>query len=306
MIKDLEKIESFEPKNFVALVAKLENNSELFTVKIGDSTFPLLKLIKNKFKYLFSLPFGLYTYIETKDNVRQIVSNFANQKADSLTINFPPFTDLSSSEFIQIAEETKFKLAINTCHVVDTSRPVDEIVASFNSTRKKHIKRYQKADLLKVFITNEPFYFEQYYKLYEDSLNRWGTESGSYSKELISNLYLVPGIRMWVAENEGKVISAMICIYQKDHVFDWLAASLINDDLKKLYAPVAVQFEVIRHAAECGLKYVNMGASVNLSGVSDFKDSWGASEHETYTFYKQSTFFSISKKLVSSLNKLRK
>jgi lipid II:glycine glycyltransferase (peptidoglycan interpeptide bridge formation enzyme) len=110
---------------------------------------------------------------------------------------------------------------------------------------------------------------------------------------------------MWVAEFEGKVISAMICIYHEDHVFDWLAASIINEDLKKLYAPVAVQFEVIRHAAENGLNYVNMGASVNLSGVSDFKDSWGASEHETFTFNKQSALFKVSKKIINNIKKIR-
>jgi len=187
---------------------------------------------------------------------------------------------------------------------VNTDRSLEEVISTFNSTRKKHIKRYQKAEQLKVFQTLEPYYFDEYYKLYLDSVNRWENGNIGYSKELIANLHLVPGIRMWVAELEGKVISAMICIYHQDHVFDWLAASIINDDLKKLYAPVAVQFEVIRHAVEHGLKYVNMGASVNLLGVSDFKDSWGASEHETYTFNKTSTFFKVSKKIVTNIKKL--
>lgn len=71
-----------------------------------------------------------------------------------------------------------------------------------------------------------------------------------------------------------------------------------------MYAPVAVQYEVIRNAAESGLKYVNMGASVNLAGVSDFKDSWGASEHKTYTFNKQARLFKIAKKIVTNLKKI--
>ena len=110
---------------------------------------------------------------------------------------------------------------------------------------------------------------------------------------------------MWVAELNGELISAMICIYYKDYVFDWLAASIITEENKKLYAPVAVQYEVIADAVECGYKYVNMGASKNLGGVSDFKDSWGAKEEITLTLRKQSSSLRLLKKMKGVINKIR-
>jgi len=305
MIRELNKIETFDSFQFVEYISSLEKNAELSDVNIGSTRFPVLKMKKNKFVYLLSLPYSLYTKMNENFLPSELLHQLAQEKSDTLTINLPPFTNLSKADASKIAKENKYDLTVNTCHIVASNRSIEEIIDGFNSTRKKHIKRYQKAGLVSVFQTTEAYYFEEYYKLYLDSVNRWGAESTGYSKELIANLHTVPGIRMWVAEFEGKVISAMICIYHEDHVFDWLAASIINEDLKKLYAPVAVQFEVIRHASENGLNYVNMGASVNLSGVSDFKDSWGATEHETFTFNKQSAFFKVSKKIINNIKKIR-
>lgn len=305
MTKELNNMETFDSIQFVEYVSSLEKNAELSLVKVGSTSFPVMKMRKNKFVYLLSLPFSLYTKMNESVLASEMIDQMVQEKSDTLTVNLPPFSNLSTQEAKSIAKNNKCELIINTCHIVASDRSIEEIIEGFNSTRKKHIKRYQKAGLVKVFQTKDAHYFEEYYKLYLDSVNRWGAESTGYSKELIANLYKVPGVQMWVAEFENKVISAMICIYHEDHVFDWLAASIINDDLKKMYAPVAVQFEVIRHAAENGLKYVNMGASVNLSGVSDFKDSWGATEHETFTFTKQSSLFKVSKKIINNLKKIR-
>jgi hypothetical protein len=305
MTKELNNMETFDSIQFIEYVSSLEKNAELSLVKVGSTSFPVMKMRKNKFVYLLSLPFSLYTKMNESVLPSEIIDQMVQEKSDTLTINLPPFANLSKSDASKIAKENKYDLTVNTCHIVASNRSIEEIVDGFNSTRKKHIKRYQKAGLVSVFQTTEAHYFEEYYNLYLDSVNRWGAESTGYSKELIANLHTVPGIRMWVAEFEGMVISAMICIYHEDHVFDWLAASIINEDLKKLYAPVAVQFEVIRHAAENGLNYVNMGASVNLSGVSDFKDSWGATEHETFTFNKQSALFKVSKKIMNNIKKIR-
>ena len=305
MIKGNVPSEVFDPIKFVQYVASFNENTDFYSVNVNASIFPLMSLRKNHFNYLFSLPYSLYSSIKPDDIKAEIIDSITRVKCDVLTINFPPFVIFSNEEAALLASTYNCELSINTCHVVDTKRPIDEIINNFNSTRKKHIKRYQKLGKINVFQTKESYYFEEYYNLYIDSVNRWGIDSIGYSKELIANLNSVPGISMWVAEFENKVISAMICIYHSDHVFDWLAASIINDDVKKLYAPVAVQFEVIRHASELGLKYVNMGASVNLAGVSDFKDSWGASEYETYTFRKQSRLFQASKKIVTHLKKLR-
>ena len=180
--------------------------------------------------------------------------------------------------------------------------PIEAIFEGFNATRKKHIKRYQKSAALNVFRTKDPRYFSAYFQLYEASAKRWGT-STTYSKELLTDLYKVPGIYMWVAEYEGEMLSGMICFYHQQSVFDWLAASIINDNVKKMYPAVAVQYEVIRHACENGYSFVNMGASKNLHGVSDFKDSWGATAQKTYTFVRRKGVFAAIKTIQGRLNR---
>lgn len=298
--------EIFDPFSFVRYVSLNEKNAKTEIIRLADIEVPVLSFNKGFFKYGSVLPFGLYSNVKSTEQLTFLLDDLKLRKFDTMTLNIEPFSDINADSASKLAIEKGYKLSMNQCHVLNTNRNIEEIIESFNSTRKKHIKRYQKAEQITIFQTNDPIYFEKYYSLYLDSIIRWGSKSIGYDREFIKGLYTVPGIKMWVAEHEGKMISGMICIYYQKHVFDWLAASIINEKVKKMYAAVAIQFEVIKHASECGLEYVNMGSSVNLNGVSDFKDSWGAQEYNTFTFNKQSLIFRLLKIIFTNLKKLRR
>lgn len=301
-MSDKNEIARFDSEIFLNYVSSFNKDTIVISLKKTDINIPVFKLKKRGFTYYYNFPFGLYpeklNTIEIEATFNEINQNNFSQ----FTYNVGPGIINDKNEAESLALKYGFDVKTYNCHLIDTSRPIADIINEFNSTRKKHIKRYQKAGLLNIFLTKEAKYFQEYFSLYEKSAARWGSNT-AYSKELIAGLYQVPGVYIWVAELNGKILSAMICFYHKDSVFDWLAASIIDDDVKKLYAAVAVQYEVIRHASENNFACVNMGASLNLEGVSDFKDSWGAVEKKTYTFIKRKGIFALIKNFKDKLKK---
>ncbi len=301
-MSDTNEIAVFDSEIFLNYVSNFNKDASVISLKNTDINIPLFKLKKRGLTYYYNFPFGLYpeklNTIEIEATFNEINQNHFSQ----FTYNIGPDIIKNKNEAERLALRYGFNFTAYNCHIIDTSRPIADVFNEFNSTRKKHIKRYQKARLLNVFQTKEAKYFKEYFSLYEKSAARWGSNT-AYSKELIAGLYQVPGVYIWVAELNGRILSAMICFYHKESVFDWLAASIIDDDVKKLYAAVAVQYEVIRHASENNFSYVNMGASLNLEGVSDFKDSWGAVEKKTYTFSKRKGIFALIKKFKDKLKK---
>jgi lipid II:glycine glycyltransferase (peptidoglycan interpeptide bridge formation enzyme) len=269
---------------------------------LDKDNISIFKLKKKGFSYYYNLPFGLYPEKLNKMEIEAKFEEINHHRFSQFTFNVGPEIIKDKNEAESIALKYGYIVSEYNCHIIETNRTIEDIFNGFSSTRKKHIKRYQKAGVLNIFRTREAKYFQDYFKLYEMSAARWGSNT-VYSKEMIAGLHKVPGVYIWVAELNGEMLSAMICFYYRESVFDWLAASIINDDVKKIYAAVAVQFEVIRHASENGYSYLNMGASLNLEGVSDFKDSWGAVEKKTYSFIKRKGIFALIKKLKDKLKK---
>jgi lipid II:glycine glycyltransferase (peptidoglycan interpeptide bridge formation enzyme) len=295
-------METFREDLFLEHVAAHTSGSTVCTLSVQGSSLHYMMQKKGTFSYCWNFPHGLYLPGLEKEELESMLAAMSGIRSSQTVINAGPVEGMNKSVAVELAKKYGFEIQVGKCHVVDTRPNAEEIFGQFNSTRKKHIKRYQKAGVVNVFRTKEARYFREYFALYEDSAKRWGS-STAYGKEFLEGLYVVPGIYMWVAEKEGVMISAMICIYRGRKVFDWLAASIINDDIKKLYAAGAVQYEVIRDAVERGLEHVNMGASKDLEGVSDFKDSWGAEERETYTFIKKSGIFAVLKKIRGLIRK---
>lgn len=302
MRSDSNEIAYFNSEIFLNYLTGFIKKSSVLSVGESNQNILFFKLKKRGFTYSYNLPFGLYPEKFSLMEIEYTLKELNNQSFSQFTINIGPGIIRDKNDAQRMALKYGYNFNEYCCHIIETNRPLDEIFNGFSSTRKKHIKRYQKAGVLNIFRTKEAKYFQEYFKLYEMSAARWGSKT-TYSKELISGLYKVPGVYIWVAELNGEMLSAMICFYYRESVFDWLAASIINDDVKKLYAAVAVQYEVIRHASEGGYSYVNMGASLNLEGVSDFKDSWGAVEKKTYTFIKRKGIFALIKNFKDKLKK---
>jgi hypothetical protein len=117
-----------------------------------------------------------------------------------------------------------------------------------------------------------------YYELLEASAKRWGLERPAIPKALIAALVREGGddVEVWFARAEGRVIGGGIVFYGSSEFFFWSAAMLA--EYGRLRPSNALNFALMRAAADRGMLWYNLGSSEGLPGVAKFKDNLGALE----------------------------
>jgi len=120
---------------------------------------------------------------------------------------------------------------------------------------------------------------DTYYELLEASARRWGLERPSISKELIAALAQHGGadVEIWFARAEGRAIAGGIVFYGSREFFFWSAAMLA--EYGRLRPSNALNFALMRAAAQRGMSWYNLGSSEGLPGVARFKKEMGARHH---------------------------
>jgi hypothetical protein len=116
-----------------------------------------------------------------------------------------------------------------------------------------------------------------YYRVYEDSLRRWGERASSrYGWELFDALQRrgSPRIRLWLALHSGKIVAGALCFYAKRHAVYWHGAAL-SDSFPM--SPVNLLMnEAIRDACGRGYAWFDFNPSGGHEGVEAFKKHFGA------------------------------
>lgn len=117
---------------------------------------------------------------------------------------------------------------------------------------------------------------DAYYELLEASAKRWGLEHPSTPKALIRAVVEHGGndAEVWFAHAEGRAIAGGVVFYGAREFFFWSAAMLA--EYSRLRPSNALNFALMRAAAERGMSWYNLGSSEGLPGVARFKSEIGA------------------------------
>jgi CelD/BcsL family acetyltransferase involved in cellulose biosynthesis len=117
---------------------------------------------------------------------------------------------------------------------------------------------------------------DTYYELLEASAKRWGLEKPSTPKALIGALVEYGGddVEVWFARAEGRAIGGGVVFYGASEFFFWSAAMLA--EFGRLRPSNALNFALMRAAADRGMSWYNLGSSEGLPGVARFKSDLGA------------------------------
>lgn len=117
---------------------------------------------------------------------------------------------------------------------------------------------------------------DTYYELLEASAKRWGLEHPAIPKNLIAALVTHGGkdVEIWFAHAEGRAIGGGVVFYGASEFFFWSAAMLA--EYGRLRPSNALNFALMRAAADRGMLWYNLGSSEGLPGVAKFKDNLGA------------------------------
>lgn len=161
-------------------------------------------------------------------------------------------------------------------HALDVSAGFDKIYRGWTKGHASAARKARKAGVLVRLAKNQEDW-EKYFRVYENSLSRWGANvTSTYSWSLFEIMFrrASPNIKLWLAEYDGLIIAGALCFYSSTHVVYWHGAAL-----SKYFEvrPVnRLMYEAIRDAAERGFRWFDFNPSGGLEGVRTFKQSFGA------------------------------
>lgn len=160
--------------------------------------------------------------------------------------------------------------------VVDLRGGVDAALDGVDGTFRRMAGQAQRRGVV-CAPSREPGAVDAYYELLEKSAKRWGLERPGIPKALIAALVRHGGenVEMWFARAEGHVIAGGVVFYGAREFFFWSAAMLA--EYGRLRPSNALNFALLRAAAQRGMSWYNLGSSEGLPGVARFKKDLGAS-----------------------------
>jgi CelD/BcsL family acetyltransferase involved in cellulose biosynthesis len=175
--------------------------------------------------------------------------------------------------------------------VVDLSAGFDRVVRRFRRMTRQHCRTAEAAGLT-VSVARTQGQLDAYYEAYLDSRARWGDNATSfYPRGLFRGLFRLQeqerGVRLWVAELDGRVVSGVLVLYLGDHSVAWHSATC-SEGLS-LHASPYVHMTAIREGCREGRRWYDFNPSGKLAGVEFFKEGF-ATQYRRFDMYHSPTF----------------
>jgi len=200
-----------------------------------------------------------------------LVDWLTQKQGASLVWRLNPYDRLS----FEAGSERGVQCKSDETHAIRLSKSPDEILKSFKSAYRSQIKKAAASGHFSVSAATSLEEWQTYFKVYQDSLQRWGDEAADgYSWPIFEAMYrsASPYIKLWLARYDGQVVSGDICVYSKTHVVYWHGSTLA--DHLKTGASKLLKFEVIKDAHARGLAWYDFNPSAGLEGVRFFKEGF--------------------------------
>jgi hypothetical protein len=191
-------------------------------------------------------------------------------------------------------------------YALDLSIGFDNIYRGWTKGHASAARKALRAGI-KISIAETLEDWQSYYRVYEESLNRWGKNTTSnYSWHLFEAILnrASSNIRLWLARYEGSVVAGALCFYSPSHVVYWHGAALSR--YFELRPVNLLMYNAIKDASERGGKWFDFNPSGELEGVKAFKRSFGATALESNVLTLVSTKLKIIKSIYDKVNAGRK
>lgn len=257
--------------------------TKLFILDDGTKILlPLMKIGKHQrfFSQYLSVPFhnygGLFSERTLKeDEINLIIKKLKGVWPIDITIVPHPF---SNNKLSTIYEADQYSTQI--LNLTDGFKKFWQIYHDNDQIRKS-----KKAEKAGIRITNDNSVraFKDYYKMYLNSVRRWGLESPQ-PFELYKNIckFAQNKIKLWLALKDNKIIAGIILGYFNKMVIYWGGAYYSEYGI---YRPNnLLHVEVIKHACDNGYEFYDFLPSGGITGVEKFKQSFGAKKINFYSY----------------------
>ena len=146
--------------------------------------------------------------------------------------------------------------------------------------------------------------WESYFRIYEDSLRRWGTNTlVRHPRALFEELQKLrsPDVKLWLAEHGGEPVAGALCFSARHHTVYWHGAVL--ERALELRPVHALMHSAIKSAcAEDGRRWFDFNPSGPLDGVRAFKKGFGARTLACPNVRLQPTWLRVARRVMRTFS----
>jgi hypothetical protein len=188
-------------------------------------------------------------------------------------------------------------------HSVRLDADAEQLFKGFKKGCREDIRKAQKRGHIEVSPASSVEDWRAYYRVYQDSLVRWGHgPDDGYKWELFDTLRQLesPHIRLWISRYEGQVVSGELSFYSRRHAVSWHAATL-KDYLRSGVSKYQT-FEIIKDCCARGYHWLDFNPSAGLDGVKELKESFRAEALPAPLVYVDTPLKRVIRKCAASLN----
>lgn len=260
---------------------KMKPNAKFIVFSDGKSAllpFSTRWIIKGLAKQTISSPAGTYGGWLSLDNLSEIHSRLLHEYITThyknLIWRLNPYNSSETSLNINDVKHVRN----DETHALNLEFGFKSIYKGWSKGHASAARKARKAGVeIREAATLQEW--EDYYKIYEDSLNRWGESvSSRYAWKLFQSMFDLSSsnIKLWLATFDGQVIAGALCFHAKKHVVYWHGAALSK--YFNLRPVNLLMYEVIKKSCEHGYKWFDFNPSGEHEGVRAFKKSFGSEE----------------------------
>lgn len=209
----------------------------------------------------------------TLDHALLLLDWLTKRQGGNLVWRMNPYDDLA----FQAGRIREIECRPDETHALDLRVGLDALFKRFKAPYRSHIRKALDKGGFEVAPATTLEDWRAYYRIYQDSLERWGHEkSEGYSWRLFEELFSLrsPHVKLTLARSAGEVVSGNICFYAKRHVVYWHGSTL-KEHLPSNVAKL-VMYEAIKEAVNAGRAWFDFNPSAGLSGVKFFKEGFNA------------------------------
>jgi hypothetical protein len=180
--------------------------------------------------------------------------------------------------------------------VVDLSGGADAAIARMEGNFRRMAGQAERRGV-RCAPSTDPQAIDRYYAMLEESAVRWGRKTPTFPKSMLNALVSCGGsdVEIWFANFEGEAIAGGVVLYGADETNFWSAA--MRSEFGSLRPSNALNFALIRAAAQRGTRWYNLGSSEGLPGVARFKEGIGAATVPYRTWRRESPTYRVYRAL---------
>jgi hypothetical protein len=236
-------------------------------------------------------PFGLYAHPSGSGDLDTAVTDIIRQLKTFSTTTFQWSVRFDHTSLAQSLIRRGLPFSRPITHVLPLDGDYEGSFAKFNSTTRNLVRRVKRDGVL-VRCTQDADDVRAYYEIHTKLASEKGDHRSLYPQAMFDELVkLDKDVVFVVAEVQEKIAGGAWLFRDGDTFLYWHAAA---DRKYSRYSPsYAILDHAIRMAHEEGRKALNLGGSIGIASLEDFKSKWGAEPQCCWYFTWQNPLWRV-------------